>query len=235
MPGPYSSAGSLSDAKQLAQNLGIRFLVLPIGELFGSYRTALGEAFAGYGEDVTEENLQARIRGNLLMALSNKYGALVLSTGNKSELAVGYCTLYGDLAGGLAILSDVPKTMVYELARFINREGEVIPDACLRKAPSAELRPGQTDQDTLPPYETLDQILKGYIEDGLTAEAMAAQSGISLDLVREVIERVDRGEYKRHQAPPGLKVTAKAFGLGRRFPIAQRYREFGSDECRGKG
>ena len=223
MPGPYSSPGSLADARQLAQHLGIRFLALSINEVFAAYRQALAEPFRGQADDVTEENLQARIRGNLLMALSNKFGALVLSTGNKSELAVGYCTLYGDLAGGLAVISDVPKMMVYELGRHINREREIIPAACFRKAPSAELRPNQTDQDTLPPYELLDQILKGYIEDGETAAAIAARLKAPPDLVRGVIARVDRSEYKRHQAPPGLKVSAKAFGLGRRFPLAQKY------------
>jgi len=223
MPGPYSSPGSLADARKLAASLGIRFLALSINDVFAAYRQTLAEPFEGRPEDVTEENLQARIRGNFLMALANKFGALVLSTGNKSELAVGYCTLYGDLAGGLAVISDVPKMMVYELGRHINRGREVIPEACFRKAPSAELRPNQTDQDTLPPYELLDQILKGYIEDGETAAAIAARLQAAPELVREVIARVDRSEYKRHQAPPGLKVSAKAFGLGRRFPIAQKY------------
>jgi NAD+ synthase/NAD+ synthase (glutamine-hydrolysing) len=223
MPGPYSSEGSLRDARALAKNLGIEFLSLSINDIFAAYRAALAEPFRGRPEDVTEENLQARIRGNLLMALSNKFGALVLSTGNKSELAVGYCTLYGDLAGGLAVISDVPKMMVYELARFSNREREVIPAACLTKPPSAELRPGQTDQDTLPPYEVLDLILADYIEEAQTAEAIAERQSVPVELVRGVIDRVNRGEYKRHQAPPGLKVTAKAFGLGRRFPIAQNY------------
>ncbi len=225
MPGPYSSEGSLRDARALAQNLGIEFLTLGINDIFADYRAALAEPFRGSAEDAAEENLQARIRGNLLMALSNKFGALVLSTGNKSELAVGYCTLYGDLAGGLAVISDVPKMMVYELARFINREREVIPAACLTKPPSAELRPGQTDQDTLPPYEVLDRILQDYIEEGQTAAVIAERQRVPLELVRGIIECVNRGEYKRHQAPPGLKVTAKAFGLGRRFPIAQHYTE----------
>jgi len=225
MPGPYSSEGSLRDARALAQNLGIEFLSLSINDVFAAYRAALAEPFRGRAEDETEENLQARIRGNLLMALSNKFGALVLSTGNKSELAVGYCTLYGDLAGGLAVISDVPKMMVYELARFLNRASEVIPAACLTKAPSAELRPNQTDQDSLPPYEVLDRILQDYIEDGLSAAAIAERQRVPLELVRGVLDRVSRGEYKRHQAPPGLKVTAKAFGLGRRFPIAQNYTE----------
>jgi NAD+ synthetase len=228
MPGPYSSEGSLRDARALAQNLGIRFLTLNINDVFNAYRAALAEPFRGRAEDITEENLQARIRGNLLMALSNKFGALVLSTGNKSEMAVGYCTLYGDLAGGLAVISDVPKMMVYELARYINRQREIIPQACLTKPPSAELRPNQTDQDSLPPYEVLDGILQGYIEEWQTAEEIAERLKVPVPLVRETIERVNRAEYKRHQAPPGLKVTGKAFGLGRRFPIAQKYTEPGS-------
>jgi NAD+ synthase/NAD+ synthase (glutamine-hydrolysing) len=222
MPGPYSSEGSLRDARQVAKNLGIEFLVLPIGNTFDCYRQTLAATFAGSPEDVTEENLQARIRGNLLMALSNKLGSLVLSTGNKSEVAVGYCTLYGDMAGGLAVISDVPKTMVYELAKFANRERKVIPPETLAKAPSAELRPNQTDQDTLPPYDVLDRILKAYVEDLLTPDAIADQFGFSLELVRSVVRRVDQNEYKRKQAPPGLKVTSKAFSVGRRFPLAQK-------------
>jgi len=223
MPGPYSSEGSLRDARQVAANLGIQFLVLPINEVFRAYRNALQPAFEGRPEDVTEENLQARIRGNVLMALSNKFGSLVLSTGNKSEMAVGYCTLYGDMAGGLAVISDVPKTMVYELARLINREREVIPSATLTKPPSAELRPNQTDQDTLPPYDVLDRILKAYIEDLWSPQEITDHYGFDLKLVREVALRVDRNEYKRKQAPPGLKVTSKAFSVGRRFPIAQKF------------
>ena len=223
MPGPYSSEGSLRDARQLAKDLGIQLTVLPIGDVFQSYRNALQPAFAGRPEDVTEENIQARIRGNFLMALSNKFGYLVLSTGNKSEMAVGYCTLYGDMAGGLAVISDVPKTMVYELAKLINREREVIPAATVTKPPSAELRPNQTDQDTLPPYDVLDRILKAYIEDVRSPEEIADRYGFSLALVREVALRVDRNEYKRKQAPPGLKVTSKAFSVGRPFPIAQKF------------
>ncbi len=225
MPGPYSSEGSLRDARKLAENLGIQVLVLPIGDVFGSYRSALQPAFEDRPEDVAEENIQARVRGNLLMALSNKFGYLVLSTGNKSEMAVGYCTLYGDMAGGLAVISDVPKTMVYELAKLLNREREVIPAATLAKPPSAELRPNQTDQDTLPPYDVLDRILKAYIEDLRSPEEIADHYGFSLQLVREVALRVDRNEYKRKQAPPGLKVTSKAFGVGRRVPIAQKFVE----------
>ncbi len=226
MPGPYSSPASLTDARQLALNLGIRFLVLPIGDVFASYRSALATPFAGRPEDVAEENIQARIRGNFLMALSNKFGALVLSTGNKSEMAVGYCTLYGDMAGGLAVISDVPKTMVYELAQLINTQlagREVIPRSTLTKPPSAELRPNQTDQDSLPPYDVLDRILKAYIEDLRSPQEIADHYGFPLELVRQVALRVDHNEYKRKQAPPGLKVTSKAFSVGRRFPIAQKF------------
>ncbi|MBI4462000.1 MAG: NAD+ synthase [Acidobacteria bacterium] len=225
MPGPYSSPASLTDAQQLARNLGIRFQVISITEVFEQYKKMLAEAFQGYAEDETEENLQARIRGNTLMALSNKFGALVLSTGNKSELAVGYCTLYGDLAGGLAVISDVPKMMVYALARLANRERQFIPAACFAKPPSAELRADQTDQDTLPPYPVLDQILEAYIEELKTSAQIATDYHIDLAVVQDVVRRVHRSEYKRYQAPPGLKVTPKAFGLGRRLPIAQRYAE----------
>jgi NAD+ synthase/NAD+ synthase (glutamine-hydrolysing) len=223
MPGPYSSSGSIRDAEALAQNLGIDFRVIPITSIFHSYLTALDPAFENLPRDVTEENIQARIRGNILMALSNKFGALLLSTGNKSELAVGYCTLYGDMAGGLSVIADVPKTMVYALARYVNRGRERIPLACLEKAPSAELRPNQTDQDTLPPYEILDVILKAYIEENLSAQEIAARHGLDAELVRETIRRVDGAEYKRQQAAPALKVTAKAFGMGRRYPIAQKF------------
>ena len=226
MPGPYSSEGSLRDAREVAQNLGIEYRVLPIKDVFDAYRSVLRPAFVDRPEDVTEENLQARIRGNLLMAISNKFGSLVLSTGNKSEMAVGYCTLYGDMAGGLAVISDVPKGMVYELAYLINRKAggrEVIPQSTLTKAPSAELRPNQTDQDSLPPYDVLDRILKAYIEDLESPQEIADRFGFPLELVRDVALRVDRNEYKRKQAPPGLKITSKAFGLGRRFPIAQKF------------
>jgi NAD+ synthetase len=226
MPGPYSSPGSVTDARQLAANLGIKLIELPIGDVFESYLHSLGPAFADRPVDVTEENIQARIRGNYLMALSNKFGSLVLSTGNKSEMAIGYCTLYGDMAGGLAVISDVPKTMVYELAYFINRRNksrEVIPAAILTKPPSAELRPNQTDQDSLPPYETLDCILKAYIEEVRSPEEIADHYGYAPELVRCVAQRVDRAEYKRKQAPPGLKLTSRAFGFGRPFPIAQKF------------
>jgi len=225
MPGPYSSSASLRDAEALARNLGIDFRVIPITAMFESYLSTLDPAFEGRPSDATEENIQARIRGNILMALSNKFGALVLSTGNKSELAVGYCTLYGDMAGGLAVIADVPKTMVYQLARYVNRAGERIPQACLDKAPSAELRMDQTDQDTLPPYDVLDAILKAYIEENLCAEEIVEKHKLDADLVRETIRRVNNAEYKRQQAAPALKVTAKAFGMGRRYPIAQKFLE----------
>jgi NAD+ synthase (glutamine-hydrolysing) len=225
MPGPYSSRGSLDDARVLAENLGIRFLVLPITGIFEKYIDALLPAFAGQPVNVTEENIQARIRGNLLMSLSNKFGSLVLSTGNKSELAVGYCTLYGDMAGGLAVISDIPKTMVYRLSALVNRSRPVIPSAVFEKPPSAELRPDQKDSDSLPPYDVLDVILKAYIEEYETPARIAEKYGLDLTLVRGVAARVDGNEYKRQQAAPGLKVTSKAFGIGRRFPIAQRYSE----------
>lgn len=225
MPGPYSSRGSLDDARALAENLGIRFLILPITEIYQKYLETLRPAFADQPVNVTEENVQARIRGNLLMALSNKFGSLVLSTGNKSELAVGYCTLYGDMAGGLAVISDIPKTLVYRLAALINQERAVIPQSVFDKAPSAELRPDQKDSDSLPPYEVLDVILKAYIEEHEPTREIARKYGLELALVRSVTARVDGNEYKRQQAAPGLKVTSKAFGIGRRFPIAQRFSE----------
>ncbi len=223
MPSIYSSSGSVDDSRALAENLGMRFETVPIRGLFDRYRADLKEVFKGKPEDVTEENIQARIRGNILMAISNKEGSLVLSTGNKSELAMGYCTLYGDMSGGLAALSDLPKTLVYELSRHINAGGEVIPDASITKPPSAELRENQKDQDTLPPYEVLDRILELYIEDRKSADEIAA-SGFHIDLVRNILRTVNLNEYKRRQAAPGIKVTAKAFGVGRRIPIAQRFR-----------
>jgi NAD+ synthase (glutamine-hydrolysing) len=223
MPGPYSSEGSLRDARLLAQNLGIEFVTLPISDTFNCYRKTLAPVFAGKPEDTTEENIQARIRGNLLMALSNKLGSMVLSTGNKSEMAVGYCTLYGDMAGGLAVISDVPKSMVYALAEFINRKREVIPQETITKPPSAELRPNQRDQDTLPDYSVLDRILKAYVEDLRSPEEIADHFDFPLDLVRSVAMLVDTNEYKRKQAPPGLKLTSKAFSVGRRFPLAQKF------------
>lgn len=223
MPSQYSSEGSVKDARDLACALGIRFEVVPITETFNDYRKALAPVFAGMAEDVTEENIQARIRGNILMAFSNKFGALVLTTGNKSELGVGYCTLYGDMVGGLAVISDVPKTLVYRLSRYVNSRKPVIPQSTLEKPPSAELRPGQLDSDTLPPYEVLDTILEDYVEDYHTAEQIAAERGYDLKLVRYVVRMIERAEYKRQQAAPGLKITPKAFGMGRRFPIAQKW------------
>jgi NAD+ synthase/NAD+ synthase (glutamine-hydrolysing) len=222
MPGPYSSEGSLKDARALVQNLEIEFDILPISGVWNNYREVLSHEFKGLPEDVAEENLQARIRGNLLMALSNKFGSLVLSTGNKSELAVGYCTLYGDMAGGLAVISDVPKTMVYELAKFVNRSREVIPIATLTKPPSAELRLNQTDRDSLPPYDLLDRVLKAYVEELRSPAEIAAQCGIPLETVRAIARRVDQNEYKRKQAAPGLKISSKAFSVGRRFPLAYK-------------
>jgi len=223
MPGPYSSPGSIADAATLAKNLGIRFELLSISEIFESYRRALHGVFAGLPEDVTEENIQPRARGTLLMALANKFGAIVLSTGNKSELAVGYCTLYGDMVGGLAVISDVPKTMVYSISRHVNYQRPLIPQPTLEKPPSAELRPDQKDTDSLPPYEVLDPILEDYIEDMHSAEQIAHDRHLDLGLVKRVICMIDRNEYKRQQAAPGLKISAKAFGYGRRFPIAARY------------
>ncbi|MGQ9616748.1 MAG: NAD+ synthase [Spirochaetota bacterium] len=223
MPSPYSSRESLEDAEALARNLGISFMVVPITEIFKSYLNTLEKYFMGKEPDITEENIQSRIRGNILMAFSNKFGYLVLSTGNKSELSVGYCTLYGDMSGGLSVISDVPKTMVYEIARYINRNGTVIPQEVLDKAPSAELKPGQKDQDTLPPYEILDRIINLHIEEGLGSEEIISR-GFEPETVYWVIEAIRRSEYKRRQAPPGLKVTSKAFGIGRRIPIAARYR-----------
>jgi len=222
LPGPYSSPGSIEDARELAHNLGIRFEVLSIDTVFADYRKILSKVFAGCKEDETEENLQSRARGTLLMALSNKFGALVLSTGNKSELAVGYCTMYGDMVGGLAVISDVPKTMVYRLSHFVNSRRAVIPQASLEKPPSAELRPDQKDSDTLPPYEVLDAILEDYIEELHCAERIASDHKLDITLVRKVVRMVDRNEYKRQQAAPGLKISAKAFGYGRRFPIAAK-------------
>jgi NAD+ synthase/NAD+ synthase (glutamine-hydrolysing) len=223
MPGPYSSEGSRADAKALAGNLGIPFITVPITDVFETYLSALAPAFGNRPRDVTEENIQARIRGNYLMALSNKFGSMVLSTGNKSELAVGYCTLYGDMAGGLAVISDVPKLMVYELARHINRERELIPRSTIEKAPSAELRPNQKDEDSLPPYDVLDRILKAYIEDLRSPQEIADHYGFDIKMVRDIALHVDRNEYKRKQAAPGLKITSRAFGFGRPFPIAQKF------------
>jgi len=222
MPSQYSSEGSVRDAQELACKLGVRFKIVPIQEIFDNYRKALAPVFAGLPEDVAEEYIQSRIRGNILMALSNKFGELVLTTGNKSELAVGYCTLYGDMVGGLAVISDVPKTLVYRLSRYVNARRPVIPQSTLEKPPSAELRPGQLDSDALPPYDVLDNILEDFVEDYHTAEQIAAERGYDLKLVHDVIRMIERSEYKRQQAAPGIKITPKAFGFGRRFPIAQK-------------
>jgi NAD+ synthetase len=222
MPSPYSSTHSVEDALQLAQNLGINCLKIPIAESFEVFKSQMRPAFADRAEDATEENMQARLRGLTLMSLSNKFGHLLLTTGNKSELAVGYCTLYGDMCGGLAAISDVPKTLVYELARHLNATRELIPLRTIEKVPSAELRPNQTDQDTLPPYDILDAILRLYVEENLGVTEIAAR-GFDAETVRWVARKVDFNEYKREQAAPGLKVTSRAFGMGRRMPIAQRY------------
>jgi NAD+ synthase (glutamine-hydrolysing) len=226
MPGPYSSGHSVEDARALAANLGIRFEIAPIGAAYDTMLQSLDPLFAGAPRDVTEENIQARLRGMTLMALSNKWGDIVLTTGNKSEIAVGYCTLYGDMCGGLAVISDVPKTMVYELCRVVNRRhGPVIPERVFTKPPSAELRPDQKDSDSLPDYPILDRILKAYIEELKPPAQIAEEQKLPMELVRDIVNKVDRNEYKRQQAAPGLKVTTKAFGIGRRFPIAQRFSE----------
>ncbi len=222
MPSQYSSEGSVTDAYALANNLEIRCETVPIAPMFDAFLSSLSPIFQEKPEDVTEENLQARIRGNLLMALSNKYGHLLLTTGNKSEMAVGYCTLYGDMCGGLAVIADLPKTWVYQLAEYMNREQEVIPRNTITKPPSAELKPGQTDQDSLPPYEILDAILMAYIEEHKSAEEIIGM-GYAAETVNWLIRRINLNEYKRRQAPPGLKVTRKAFGQGRRLPIARGY------------
>jgi NAD+ synthase/NAD+ synthase (glutamine-hydrolysing) len=222
MPGPYSSPGSIDDARALANNLKIRFELLSINEIYEATRQTLAPVFAGKPQDVTEENVQSRARGLLLMAMSNKFGALVLSTGNKSELAVGYCTLYGDMVGGLAVISDVPKGLVYRLSAYVNSRRKVIPEATIEKPPSAELRPDQKDSDSLPPYEVLDVILEDFVEESCSAEQIARVHNFDLDLVRRVIRMVERSEYKRQQAAPGIKISAKAFGYGRRFPIAAK-------------
>jgi NAD+ synthase (glutamine-hydrolysing) len=222
MPSPYSSPGSLADSQKLAANLEIPFKVVPITPIYHAYRETFREHWSVEEVDVTLENVQARIRGNILMAFSNRFGYLVLSTGNKSELAVGYCTLYGDMSGGLSVLADVPKTMVYELAHYINRDWEIIPREILLKAPSAELRPHQKDQDTLPPYEVLDQIMHYYLSEGYAYKDIV-DLGFPAETVRWVLRAIDRSEYKRRQAAPGLKVTSKAFGMGRRIPIAARF------------
>jgi NAD+ synthase (glutamine-hydrolysing) len=223
MPSRYSSAGSLADAEAVARNLSIGYRVIPIDGIYQAHLDALAPVFAGLAPDIAEENLQARARGAVLMALSNKFGSLLLTTGNKSELAVGYCTLYGDMAGGLAVISDVPKTLVYRLARYINREREVIPESTITKPPSAELRPDQKDSDSLPPYDVLDPIVQAYVEDALDVDAIVAR-GHDRETVVRVVRLIDGSEYKRRQAAPGIKISSKAFGIGRRFPVAASYR-----------
>jgi len=226
MPGPFSSEGSVNDARALAANLRIRFELAPITPMYGEFLKVLDPLFAGAPCDVTEENLQARLRGVTLMGLSNKWSAIVLTTGNKSELAVGYCTLYGDMCGGLAVISDVPKTLVYSLSRVANkRHAGAIPESVFEKPPSAELRPDQKDSDSLPPYEVLDPILRAYVEDSRSPQQISDELHAPLELVKQIVNLVDRNEYKRQQAAPGVKVTSKAFGIGRRFPIAQKYVE----------
>ena len=224
MPSPYTAQMSIDDARMLSENLGCGFEIIPIDEIFSAYTSSLAPLFGDCEEDVTEQNIQARIRGSLLMALSNKFGHMLLATGNKSEMAVGYCTLYGDMNGGLAVISDVPKQMVYALSRFINRDGEIIPRRIIDRPPSAELKPDQRDDDDLPPYDILDQILELYLEQNLGVEEIIA-NGFSPDQVRDVIRRIKRNEYKRQQAPLGLKVTSKAFGYGRRYPVVQNFVE----------
>ena len=227
MPGPFSSAHSVADARAMAERLRIPFDIVPITSVYDEVTRSLAAVFTGRRPDVTEENIQARLRGLVLMSLSNKFGAMVLTTGNKSELAVGYCTLYGDICGGLAVISDVPKTMVYSLSRIANcRHDYAIPESVFRKAPSAELRPDQKDSDSLPPYDILDGVLRLYIEESYGVPEIASELSLPVELVRDVVKKVDRNEYKRQQAAPGLKVTSKAFGIGRRFPIAQRYSEY---------
>lgn len=222
MPSPYSSRGSVDDSFSLAKNLGIRCTEVPIKNAFEAVKATMQPLFQGKPEDVTEENIQARLRGLMLMALSNKENHLLLTTGNKSELAVGYCTIYGDMCGGLAVISDLPKIRVYEISRWINREREIIPWNTIDKPPSAELRPDQKDQDTLPPYEILDGILELYVEYQLSADEIISR-GYEEATVRWVQRRVDLNEWKRHQAAPGLRVTSKAFGIGRRMPIVQKF------------
>lgn len=222
MPSQYTLNENFEDTKNLAKNLDIKLFNIPIEGVFEKFLQGLSPLFKDVATDVTGQNIQARTRGTILMAISNKLGHLLLSTGNKSELAVGYCTLYGDMNGGLSVISDVPKTMVYEIARLINKDREVIPERIIQKPPSAELKPDQLDQDDLPPYEILDDILKAYIEDNKAPEEII-EMGFEPSIVRDIIRRVDHNEYKRHQSPPGLKVTTKSFGYGRRYPIAQRY------------
>jgi NAD+ synthetase len=222
MPSRYSSQGSIDDAEALAKRLGIDYRLIPIDGIYQAHLDALAPVFAGLAPDTAEENIQARARGAVLMALSNKFGSILLSTGNKSELAVGYCTLYGDMCGGLAVISDVPKTLVYRLAAYVNRDREIIPPSTITKPPSAELRPDQRDTDSLPPYNVLDPIVQAYVEDALDLDAIVAR-GHDRAIVADVLRRIDASEYKRRQAAPGIKISSKAFGIGRRYPIAARY------------
>jgi NAD+ synthase (glutamine-hydrolysing) len=224
LPGPYNSEGSIRDAKDLASRLGIGYAEIPIDRVLEAYRATLGPFVGMDGPSPTEENLQARIRGAILMALSNRFGHLVLSTGNKSEIAVGYCTLYGDMAGGYALISDVPKTLVYALAAELNRDGERIPRATIEKEPSAELRPNQKDSDSLPPYDRLDPLIDALVDRALPVAQAARRAGVSKSVAEDISRRIDRNEYKRRQMPPGPKVTARSFGEGRRYPIAQKFR-----------
>ncbi|MBN2185636.1 MAG: NAD+ synthase [Candidatus Krumholzibacteriota bacterium] len=228
MPSGYTSSSTLKDAYRLAENLGIRILELPVGSLYDAYRDLLADIIPKGPVGITEENLQARVRGNLLMALSNRFGHLVLTTGNKSEIAVGYCTLYGDMAGGFGVLKDVPKTLVFSLSRYLNRRAgrAVIPSSTIRRKPSAELRPGQLDEDSLPPYPVLDKIIEMYVEKDMSLSSIVAK-GLDKGLVEKMIRLIDRNEYKRRQAPPGVKITPKAFGRDRRLPITSRYRQSG--------
>lgn len=230
MPSRYSSTGSVDDAKALAENMGVKFHIIPIEPVYAALTSSLATVFEGYEEDVTEENIQARVRGNILMAMSNKFGSMLLTTGNKSEVAVGYSTLYGDMAGGFNILKDVPKTLVYELSRFVNKRAgrELIPESSITKPPSAELRPDQTDQDSLPPYDILDSILESYVEEHKSSDEIIAL-GYEPELVKKIIRLVDLNEYKRRQAAPGVKITPTAFGRDRRMPIVNRYKELGKD------
>jgi NAD+ synthase (glutamine-hydrolysing) len=222
MPSKFSSKGSVTDAEALAKNLGVKLVKAPIQEMFESFKRTLSSAWPHKLSDLAEQNLQPRIRVTLLMALSNQTGALLLSTGNKSEISMGYCTLYGDLTGGLAVLADVPKTIVYRISRRINQDKAVIPESSLTKPPSAELKPNQKDQDDLPPYELLDRIIEGYVEQGKDVEELAAE-GIDAKLAASILGRIDRNEYKRRQAPPGLRITPKAFGIGRKMPLARGF------------
>jgi NAD+ synthase (glutamine-hydrolysing) len=224
MPSRYSSKESVTDSEKLARNLHINLIKLPVDSIFQAFLDDLASIFNNKTPDVTEENLQSRIRGVILMAFSNKFGSMVLNTGNKSELATGYCTLYGDMAGGFAVLADIDKTAVYKLAGYINREKEIIPDSIFKKPPSAELKPGQKDEDTLPPYPVLDPVINKYVENNMTVDKITGM-GFDRDTVISVVSMINRSEYKRKQAAPGIKITSKAFGEGRKIPMAHRFKE----------